>query len=58
VLSIDYVRDARSLAKEIPDHILGEGTKAGNVVLRRPELEQFLGRRLTPAWRRLWARGM
>jgi hypothetical protein len=53
VLSIEYVHDARALAKEIPDHILGEGTKAGNVVLRRAELEQFLGRRLTSRWWRL-----
>jgi hypothetical protein len=53
VLSIDYVHDARALAKEIPDHILGEGTKAGNIVLRRAELEQFLGRRLSARWWRV-----
>lgn len=46
VLSIDYVHDAKALAKEIPDHILADGTKAGNIMLRRPQLEEFLGCRL------------
>ena len=56
ILAINDVHEARALMKEIPDHVLGEGSKAGHLVLRRSELEQFLDRRLGTRWTRLLRR--
>ena len=44
------------LRKEIPDWLLKEGSKAGHLVLDRSGMEEFLGRRVGPRWRR-WLRG-
>jgi len=48
--------EAFGLRKEIPDWLLKEGSKAGNIVLDRPSLEGFLGISFRPGWLRWWPR--
>ena len=55
ILKVQQV-EAFGLRKEIPDWLLKEGSKAGNIVLDRKPLESFLGRSLRPSWRRLFRR--
>jgi hypothetical protein len=42
--------EAFGLRKEIPDWLLKEGSKAGNIVLDRASLEGFLGISFLPGW--------
>ena len=46
--------DVFGLRREIPDWLLKEGSKAGNIVLDRKPLEQFLGRSLKAKWWRFF----
>jgi hypothetical protein len=43
--------EAHGLRKEIPDWLLKEGSKGGNIVLDRPTLEDFMGRKFRWRWR-------
>ena len=49
VLSVQQA-DVFGLRKEIPDWLLKEGSKAGNIVLERKHLEEFLGRSFRAKW--------
>ncbi len=49
ILSVQQA-DVFGLRREIPDWLLKEGSKAGNIVLERKSLEQFLGRSLKRKW--------
>jgi hypothetical protein len=48
--------EAFGLRKEIPDWLLKEGSKAGNIVLDRAPLESFLGISFRPRWLRMLRR--
>ena len=45
--------ESSGLRKEIPDWLLKEGSRAGNIVLDRHGLEQFLGVSYKPRWQRV-----
>ena len=49
VLSVESF-EAHGLRKEIPDWLLKEGSKGGNIVLHRAQLEAFMGFKLTRRW--------
>jgi hypothetical protein len=48
--------EAVGLRKDIPDWVLKEGSKAGNIVLDRKHLEDFLGISFKPRWLRFFRR--
>jgi hypothetical protein len=55
ILSIPQ-NESYGMRKEIPDWLLKEGSKGGNIVLARKPLEDFLGKSFKRGWRRLFAR--
>jgi hypothetical protein len=49
VLSIESF-EAHGLRKEIPDWLLKEGSKGGNIVMDRRSLQDFMGISFGPRW--------
>jgi hypothetical protein len=49
--------ESSGFKKEIPDWLLKEGSRAGNIVMDKELLEQFLGMSFKRGWLRFWRRG-
>ena len=48
--------EAHGLRKEIPDWLLKEGSKGGNIVMDKKPLEDFMGLKLGRRWLPWFAR--